>query len=76
MCNITDNFMEDAIFHNQLRQEYEHRMWELFIQQKEDEEKAYDTMAEQYFNDLDKYETAMMENEYRRIQEWEDLVTI
>ena len=27
-------------------------------------------------DDLDKYETAMMEKEYRRIQEWEDLVTI
>jgi uncharacterized damage-inducible protein DinB len=68
--------MEDAIFHNQLRQEYEFRMWEQFIKEKEDEEKAYDKMAEQYFNDLDKYETAMMEKEYRRIQEWEDLVTI
>jgi D-alanyl-D-alanine carboxypeptidase len=56
MCNITDNFMEDAIFHNQLRQEYEHRMWELFIQQKEAEEKAYDTMAEQYFKDLEESE--------------------
>ena len=76
MCNIADHFMEDAIFHNQLRQEYEFRMWEQFIKEKEDEEKAYDTMAEQYFNDLDKYETAMMEKEYRRIQEWEDLVTI
>jgi hypothetical protein len=68
--------MEDAIFHNQLRQEYEFRMWEEFIKQKEAEEKAYDTMAEQYFNDLDKYETVMMEKEYRRIQEWEDLVTV
>jgi hypothetical protein len=48
--------MEDAIFHNQLRQEYEHRMWELFIQQKEAEEKAYDKMAEQYFKDLEESE--------------------
>lgn len=56
MCNIADHFMEDAIFHNQLRQEYEHRMWELFIQQKEAEEKAYDKMAEQYFKDLEESE--------------------
>jgi hypothetical protein len=48
--------MEDAIFHNQLRQEYEFRMWEQFIKEKEDEEKAYDKMAEQYFNDLEESE--------------------
>jgi hypothetical protein len=68
--------MEDALFHLQLKQEYEHRMWELYIQEKESEEKAYDQMAEQHFKDLDQYETAIMEKEYRRIQEWEDLVTI
>ena len=76
MCNLTDNFMEDAIFHIQLKQEYEFRMWELYIQEKEAEEKAYDQMAEQHFSDLEQYETSIMEKEYRRIKEWEDLVTI
>ena len=75
MCNITDNFMEDYAFHQQLRQEYEFRMWEEFIKQKEAEEKAYDKMAEQYFQDLEKYETAMLEKEYRALNEWEDLQT-
>jgi len=56
MCNLTDNFMEDAIFHNQLRQEYEFRMWEQFIKEKEAEEQAYDKMAEQYFKDLEESE--------------------
>jgi hypothetical protein len=68
--------MEDAIFHNQLRQEYEFRMWEQFIKEKEAEENAYDQMAEQYFQDLEKYETAMLEKEYRTLNEWEDLVTV
>ena len=76
MCNIADHFMEDAIFHNQLRQEYEFRMWEQFIKEKEAEENAYDQMAEQYFQDLEKYETAMLEKEYRTLNEWEDLVTV
>ena len=76
MCNIADHFMEDAIFHNQLRQEYEFRMWEQFIKEKEAEEKAYDTMAEQYFKDLEQYETIILEKEYKTINEWEDLVTI
>jgi hypothetical protein len=56
MCNLTENFMEDAIFHNQLRQEYEFRMWEQFIKEKEAEEQAYDKMAEQYFKDLEESE--------------------
>ncbi len=68
--------MEDAIFHNQLRQEYEFRMWEQFIKEKEAEEKAYDQMAEQHFSDLEQYETAMMEKEYKAIKEWEDLQTV
>jgi hypothetical protein len=75
MCNLTENFMEDALFHLQLKQEYEHRMWEQYIQQKEAEEKAYDEMAEEYFSSLDQYETAMLEKEYRAIKEWEDLQT-
>ena len=71
MCNITDNFMEDALFHQQLKQEYEYRMWEQFVKQKEEEEKSYLLQAPQYFNDLEQYETEMIEKEYRSIQEWE-----
>ena len=71
MCNLTDNFMEDAIFHQQLKQEYEYRMFELFIEQKEAEEKAYDKMAEKYFSELEQYETSIMEKEYRELLEWD-----
>jgi len=74
MC-ILDNFMEDYAFHQQQRAEYEFRMWEQFIEEKEAEEKAYDTMAEQHFKDLERYETLTMEKEYRRLEEWEDLQT-
>ena len=73
MCNLTDNFMEDALFHQQLRAEYEHRMWEQFVKEKEQEEKAYLSQAEQYFKDLELYETCMMEKEYRNIIEWEEI---
>ena len=73
MCNLTDNFMEDALFHQQLRAEYEHRLWEQFVKEKEQEEKAYLSQAEQYFKDLELYETCMMEKEYRNIIEWEEI---
>lgn len=73
MCNLTDNFMEEALFHQQLRAEYEHRMWEQFVKEKEQEENAYLSQAEQYFKDLELYETCMMEKEYREIQEWEEI---
>jgi len=73
MCNLTDNFMEDALFHQQLRAEYEHRMWEQFVKEKEQEENAYLSQAQQYFKDLELYETCMMEKEYREIQEWEEI---
>ena len=73
MCNLTDNFMEDALFHQQLKAEYEHRMWEQFVKEKEQEEKAYLSQAEQYFKDLELYETCMMEKEYRNIIEWEEI---
>ena len=56
MCNITENFMEDQLFHIQLRQEYEYRMWEKFIKEKEEEEIAYLSQAEQYFKDLEEAE--------------------
>jgi hypothetical protein len=68
--------MEDALFHLQLKQEYEHRMWEQYIQQKEEEEKAYDQMAEKHFSDLELYETLTLEKEYKKIKEWELLTTI
>ena len=71
MCNITDNFMEDALFHLQLKQEYEHRMWEQFVEEQEEKEKAEELAAIQYFKDLEQYETLMMEREYKEIQEWE-----
>jgi len=73
MCNLTDNFMEDALFHQQLRAEYEHRMWEQFVKEKEQEENAYLSQAQQYFKDLELYETCMMEKEYRNIEEWEEI---
>ena len=73
MCNITDNFMEDALFHLKLKQEYEHRMWEQFVEEQEEKEKAEELAAIQYFKDLEQYETLMMEREYKEIQEWEDI---
>lgn len=71
MCNLTDNFMEEALFHQQLRAEYEHRMWLQYVEEKEQEEKAYLSQAPQHFKDLELYETCMMEKEYRNIIEWE-----
>jgi hypothetical protein len=65
MCNITDNFMEEALFHHQLKMEYEHRMWYEWIEDKEKEEKEYLTQAQQYFNDLEQMEaeqSAMIED--------------
>jgi hypothetical protein len=65
--------MEDALFHLKLKQEYEYRMWEQFIQEQEEKEKAEELAAIQYFKDLEQYETLMMEREYKEIQEWEDI---
>lgn len=56
MCNITDNFMEDQLYHIQLKQEYEYRIWEQFIQEEQEKQKAYDIMVEQHFKDLEEYE--------------------
>lgn len=62
MC-ILDNFREEALFHQQLKMEYEHRMWYEWIEEKEAEEKAYLSQAEQYFKDLEEMEqSAMMED--------------
>jgi hypothetical protein len=71
MCNLTDNFMEDALYHQQLKSEYEYRMWEQFIQEQEEKEKAEELAAMQYFKALEQYETSMMEKEYREIIEWD-----
>ncbi len=70
MCILT-NFQEDSLYHQQLKQEYEYRMFELFIEEKEAEEKAYEKMAEKYFSELEQYETSMMEREYRELVEWD-----
>ena len=65
--------MEDALFHLKLKQEYEYRMWEKFVEEQEEKEKAEELAAIQYFKDLEQYETLMMEREYKEIQEWEDI---
>jgi len=65
--------MEDALFHQQLKQEYEHRMWEQFVKEREEEEQAYEQMCEQANKDRELYETLIMEREYRSIEEWEEL---
>ena len=71
MCNLTDNFMEDALYHQQLKQEYEYRMWCEFIQQEEEKEQGFLQQAPQHFKDLEQYEIAMMEKEYRSLLEWD-----
>jgi hypothetical protein len=63
--------MEDALFHLKLKQEYEYRMWEQFVKEREEEERCYDIMAEQANKDQELYETLTMEREYRSIEEWE-----
>jgi hypothetical protein len=70
MC-ILENFMEDELYYQQLKNEYEYRMWELFIQQEEEKEQGFLQQAPQYFKDLEQYETSMMEKEYREIIEWD-----
>jgi hypothetical protein len=54
--SITENFMEDYAFHQQQKAEYEYRMWELYLKEKEQEEKDYLLQAPQYFKDLEEYE--------------------
>jgi hypothetical protein len=71
MCNLTDNFQEDALFHLKLKQEYEYRMWEQFVKEQEEKEKFEELEAIQYFKDLEHYETLMMEREYRELLEWD-----
>lgn len=66
MCNITDNFREEALFHHQLKMEYEHRMWYEWLEQKEAEEAAFLSQAEQYFKDLEEmeYEQSIMMEDF------------
>jgi hypothetical protein len=70
MC-ILENFMEDELYYQQLKNEYEYRMWELFIQQEEEKEQGFLQQAPQYFKDLEQYENSMMEKEYRELLEWD-----
>jgi hypothetical protein len=64
---IFDNFMEDALYHQQLKQEYEYRMWVAFVEEEEAKEKE----MIQYFKDLETYENTRMEKEYRNLLEWD-----
>ena len=70
MC-ILENFMEDELYYQQLKNEYEYRMWCEFIQQEEENEQGFLQQAPQYFKDLEQYETSIMEKEYREIIEWD-----
>jgi len=70
MCNLTDNFMEDALYHQQLKQEYEYRMWCEFIQQEEEKQRAEELAAAEHFKALEQYETSIMEKEYRSLLEY------
>jgi hypothetical protein len=76
MCNLTDNFYEDLFLDLQY-QEYIYRKNLEKNQQYDEvfsiEQKAYDIQAEQYFKDLHQYEIAMLEKEYRTIEEWEKI---
>jgi len=63
MCNITDNFYEDLIFDL----EYQEYLYNKNLQNKQQYDEyfevelmAYDKMAEQYFNELSKYELATL----------------
>lgn len=56
MCNLTDNFMEDAIFDAEYqdylyqRQVQTLQMWDEYMKI---EDEAYEIMAEQHFKDLE-----------------------
>ena len=71
MCNLTDNFMEDALYHQQLKQEYEYRMWCEFIQQEEEKQRAEELAAAEHFKALEQYETSIMEKDYSKLLEWD-----
>ena len=73
MC-ILGNFMEDALLDAEY-QDYLYRknkerneMWE---ESDHIEQTAYEIMLEQANKDQEEFETAMLEREYRKIQEWE-----
>jgi hypothetical protein len=54
--SIEDNFREEALFHHQLKMEYEHRMWCDWLEQKEQEDLYYEIQAQQHFNHLEQME--------------------
>lgn len=62
--SIEDNFMEEALFQERLRAEYEYRMWQHYVEEKEAEEQAYLSQAEQYFKDLEEMEQSAMMEDY------------
>ena len=73
MC-ILGNFMEDALLDAEY-QDYLYRknkerneMWE---ESDHIEQVAYEIMLEQANKDQEEFEIAMLEREYRKIQEWE-----
>ena len=70
MC-ILENFMEDELYYQQLKNEYEYRMWELFIQQEEEKQRAEELAAAEHFKALEQYETSIMEKDYRSLLEWD-----
>jgi hypothetical protein len=70
MC-ILSNFEEDSLYHQQLKSEYEYRMWCEFIQQEEEKQKAEELAAAEHFKALEQYETSIMEKEYRSLLEWD-----
>jgi hypothetical protein len=78
MC-IIDNFYEDLFFDL----EYQEWLRDQQLQQRQQweyeyhiEQQAYDKMAEEYFKDLEKFQTLTMEKEYRNINEWDELQAV
>lgn len=72
MCNLTDYLTEeDNFLYQQLKAQREYEAWCLYEKQLQDEENAYNEIARQYFNDLDMYETYMLDKTYKHIEEWE-----
>jgi hypothetical protein len=68
MCNLTENFLEDYLQDLRLDAEYldwkrdqELRAWQEFVEQKEEEEKAYDIMAERHFRMMEMVEQEQLE---------------
>jgi hypothetical protein len=79
MCNLTDNFMEDQLLDAEYqewlyrKQQEKLAAWDELLQI---EQHAYDLMCEQAYKEQQQYEILMMEKEYRKIEEWEELQTV